>query len=240
MARFAAIFFDLDGTLWDNRSCAEYVMDIVLPKLMPYLPENVDSDEVARRFNAALLEIVRNNGLVRSGNLSCRARFQELLKIYGVKKKGLALELSSHYSHARRLGMRGFIRPKAIRVLKTLRRKGHTVGLITDGTPAQQRNILNALGLNALLDFVVIGEIEGFNKPDPRLFERAMEISEVEPENALHVGDSLITDVLGATRAGMAVAWLHGGEKKIPDGLPDPDYAIQEMSELLGIVEGAA
>ncbi|MCK4375013.1 MAG: hypothetical protein KAX19_06770, partial [Candidatus Brocadiae bacterium] len=58
MSELKAVFFDVNGTLWDNQGCARHVMDIVLPKFTPPLPEE-DTDQVVRRFNAVFLELPR-------------------------------------------------------------------------------------------------------------------------------------------------------------------------------------
>jgi FMN phosphatase YigB (HAD superfamily) len=46
-------------------------------------------------------------------------------------------------------------------------------------------------------------------KPRPECFLRGLELLGVCPEDALHVGDSLFSDVAGANRAGVPVAWLN-------------------------------
>lgn len=236
MSGFESVFFDLKGTLWDNIACAEHVMGVTMPKLMSHLPEDEDEDEVRRRFNAALLQGVREDGLGANNRFSARDRFGRLLKSYGIDQPEIARQLSSHYNSARRFAMRGTVRKGARAVLKRLRADNVSVGVITNGGPAVQRHLLRALALDDLLDHVISGEIEGHNKPDPRLFERALEVVNLPPEQMLYVGDSLFTDILGAKRAGIPVAWLHSGEANIPEQLAEPDYIIEELEAVLQIV----
>ena len=235
MAKFKAAFFDLDGTLWDNVACSDYVMaTVLLPRLSRYLPDESRAD-ITLRFNAALIDVVRAHGLRRERIPPLAARFEQLLRGYGVSEVGLARELSTTYNAARRLGMGSFLRTATTDVLRRLKEKGLKLGLITNGVPAVQRHVIETLGLQRYLDYFIIGELEGYHKPDPRLFQRALELAGVKRRQMLYVGDSLITDVLGASRAGIPVAWLRQKEQRIPDNLPAPDYAIADLSEVLSI-----
>ena len=85
MAKFRAVFFDLDGTLWDQVACSDYVMEIVLPKLMPHLPDEDEAD-VVLRFNVALIDLVRSFGLTERRALTPRARFEQLLESYDLHR----------------------------------------------------------------------------------------------------------------------------------------------------------
>lgn len=53
------------------------------------------------------------------------------------------------------------------------------------------------------VDVVVDSTVVGIRKPDPRIWEAALAATRCAPENAVHVGDSLITDVAGARAAGI-------------------------------------
>ena len=51
------------------------------------------------------------------------------------------------------------------------------------------------------MDAVVDSGAIGISKPDPRIWEPALAATGVEPAEAVHVGDSLLTDVGGARAA---------------------------------------
>lgn len=53
------------------------------------------------------------------------------------------------------------------------------------------------------VDAVIDSTVVGVRKPDPRIWEPALAATQCIPENAIHVGDSLITDVGGARAAGI-------------------------------------
>jgi putative hydrolase of the HAD superfamily len=64
--------------------------------------------------------------------------------------------------------------------------------------------VLERCGLGGLLDAVVTSAGTGVRKPDPAIFERALELAGCAPEEALHVGDTADEDVAGARAAGIA------------------------------------
>jgi putative hydrolase of the HAD superfamily len=71
----------------------------------------------------------------------------------------------------------------------------------------------------------------GEAKPSPRVFERALAVARVAPDEALHVGDKVDNDVEGAAAAGMRAVLLQR------EGEPPPGVtAIRSLSELLALL----
>jgi HAD superfamily hydrolase (TIGR01459 family) len=69
---------------------------------------------------------------------------------------------------------------------------------------------------------VLGGDVRSLGKPDPAIYEPALARLGVPKERVLAVGDSLRTDIAGATSAGLAACWvldgLHGEGLRRPDG----------------------
>jgi putative hydrolase of the HAD superfamily len=235
MSDLKAVFFDLDDTLWDRSGCARQVMDIVLPELMPHLPEE-DPEEVVRRFNAVLLDLPHKEDLRERRPFSLRRRFEALLQSYNVRRAGLAGDMSRRCDHTRRFSMRQFVRGAAVPVLQELGRMGLKRGLIINGPPAAQRHLVSSLGLEPHMDHVILAEAEGYSKPDVRVFRRALQLAGTASVEMLYVGDSPVTDVLGAARAGIRTVWYRTGRRRIPKTFPTPDYTITDLHEVLSIL----
>lgn len=236
MSELKSVFFDVRGTLYDSRACARQVMDIVLGIFGQQLPAG-DPEGVRSRFDAVFLDQLAGAHLRRGRRFSRLKRFEALLQSYDVARPGLAAQMNSKYDATRRLMMRQFLRPDAMDVLRELGRRRLMRGVIMNGTHAMQRNLLSQLGLEAELEHVVLAEVEGYNKPDPRLFRRALEIADIEPDQALYVGDSPLTDILGAARAGIPTVWLDTGCRRLPRGFPAPDFTIYGLGEVLPLTE---
>jgi len=231
-----AVFFDVEGTLWDASACARHVLDVIMPSFRTYLPVD-DMGEILRRFNAVLFDQIGTEHLRERRPVSRLQRFQALLDSFDVKKRGLARQMSHKYDSARRLIMREFVRDDATRVLAQIGRRGLQRGAIVNGAPAAQRHLIDTLGLQPHMDYVVLAEVEGYAKPDVRLFKRVLERTGLEAEQMMYVGDSPLTDVLGASRAGIPTVWLNPGHRRLPRGFPTPDFTINALSELLPIIE---
>jgi putative hydrolase of the HAD superfamily len=63
--------------------------------------------------------------------------------------------------------------------------------------------VLDRVGLGQLLDGVVSSAVAGARKPDPAIFESALELAGCSADQALHVGDTAEEDVAGARAAGI-------------------------------------
>ncbi|MHC4591272.1 MAG: HAD family hydrolase [Planctomycetota bacterium] len=238
MSDLKAVFFDVNGTLWDNQSCACHVMEIVLPQFTPPLPEE-ETAEILRRFNAVFLDLPRREHMREKRPFSRVRRFEGLLESYSIKKRGLARELSYKYDSVRRFVMRQFLRRDAHHVLDQLGQRGLQRGVIMNGAPAVQRHVVQSLGLQPHMEHIILGEIEGYSKPDARLFRRALELAGVEPGEMLYVGDSPVTDILGAARAGIPTVWLNTGRRRLPRSFPAPDFTVTRLSEVLTIADAS-
>jgi putative hydrolase of the HAD superfamily len=93
--------------------------------------------------------------------------------------------------------------------LTLLRDQGLRIGLITNNEPEYQRAKILKVGLQDLVDTIVISGEIGVTKPDPAIFEHACDLLGIPAEQAMHVGDNLDADVRGAIEAGLRGVWLN-------------------------------
>ena len=112
------------------------------------------------------------------------------------------------------------------------------IGLCSNFSHSQTAvSILEEAGLAPHLAAVVISDAVGLRKPRPEIFQAVLARLGVAPEQALHVGDSLRADVVGAAGLGMRTAWLTRRVKDPRAALekydgPTPDFTIRDLSEL--------
>jgi HAD superfamily hydrolase (TIGR01509 family) len=104
----------------------------------------------------------------------------------------------------------------------------HALGVVTNGAPEMQREKLSALDFEDRFQTVVFAGYETPAKPEPDAYHRALEDLGVAADRAVHVGNSLRTDVPGAHNAGVRSAWLADGST--PN--PEPHYTIERLDEL--------
>jgi putative hydrolase of the HAD superfamily len=92
--------------------------------------------------------------------------------------------------------------------LDWLQAAGLKVAAVTNASGPHQRAKLTALGIARFFDTIVIAGELGAAKPDPVIFQTACTQLDVSPDEALHIGDRLEADALGARDAGLHGVWL--------------------------------
>ncbi|HEX5012422.1 MAG TPA: HAD family hydrolase [Planctomycetota bacterium] len=124
--------------------------------------------------------------------------------------------------------------PEVPGVLSALRRRGCRLGAVSNSNGSVQRK-LTELGLAGSFEVVLDSAVEGIEKPDPRLFLRALQRMGVRTEHATYVGDIYHVDVVGARAAGLQPILVD------PCGLhaDKPCRRIATLEELLDLVSVA-
>lgn len=103
--------------------------------------------------------------------------------------------------------------PGALDLVRRLHATGRPVGILTNGPPDIQRLKLDQLGIDECFSSIVISGEVGLGKPDPRVFEQALEALSALPGDTVMVGDSWNRDVEGAAAAGMRSIWISNGRE---------------------------
>ncbi len=85
-------------------------------------------------------------------------------------------------------------------------------------------------------DATITSEAARCYKPDPGIFRYALDQLGVEADRAIHIGDSLHSDVRGAKNAGIATAWLCRADRIHDIGEATPDYEISTLSDAMAVL----
>ena len=122
-------------------------------------------------------------------------------------------------------------------LLESLRDRRLKLGLVSNAIdpPELLHRDLEQLGVAQRLDVAVFSSEVGRRKPDPVIFERALDALGVAPERALFVGDRLAADVAGAAALGMKTCqalWFVADE----DEEPEPDFRAFTQMDVLTVV----
>jgi len=109
------------------------------------------------------------------------------------------------------------------------------VGVLTNGPENRQRAKIEALGLDDLVDAIVYAGDLPRRKPHAEPFERLTAALSVEAAETLYVGNSLAYDVAGAHNAGFRSAWLRADPEDVP-GAYGPDHVVDSMAGVAGLL----
>lgn len=147
----------------------------------------------------------------------------------GLRERGHALPLArAAMADALVSALQFRLYPDVLPALAALEAAPVRLGLISNWD-CSLVEILARLGLRPRLEVLAISALHGCDKPAPALFAAALRRAGVPAEAALHVGDSLENDYLGARRAGMRALLLHRGDReRAPAGVP----LIHDLREL--------
>lgn len=90
--------------------------------------------------------------------------------------------------------------PEALEAVRRLREGGFKLGVVSNAEGRVERDLCSA-GFDGLFETVVDSFLVGVEKPDPRIFEIALERLEGKPETTVYLGDVPAVDVEGARAA---------------------------------------
>jgi HAD superfamily hydrolase (TIGR01509 family) len=124
-------------------------------------------------------------------------------------------------------------------LLESLRDRGFKLALVSNAfdPPELLHRDLAQLGVAERLDVALFSSEVGRRKPDPLIFQAALERLGVEPRAALFVGDTLATDVAGAAALGMRTCqavWFRADDDETA---PAPDFQAFTQMDVLTIAE---
>lgn len=122
--------------------------------------------------------------------------------------------------------------PETTAVLQTLRQNRLRLGVVSN-FDRRLPSVLDDLQIRQFFHAIVTPHTSGYMKPDRRIFHRATSLLEVEPEEALFVGDDPSQDVEAAARAGLRSVLIdrQGRALHAPRRLDD----LRGISQVLGI-----
>ncbi len=126
--------------------------------------------------------------------------------------------------------------PEVLAVLDSLRGR-YAMAAVSDGQSLWERAELRATGLNGYFDPVIISGELGFRKPDSRIFELALSLMGLRPDEALFIGNDMYRDVLGAHKCGMKTIFFQSNQGERRSRGVEPDYIIYRFDELPAAIE---
>mmetsp|Transcript_37249 Transcript_37249/g.71422 ORF Transcript_37249/g.71422 Transcript_37249/m.71422 type:complete len:245 (-) Transcript_37249:231-965(-) len=239
MPKVKAVFFDLDDTLvltsdFDKVAFAA-VCDLAKAKY------NVIDKEVLlaafkKRFKATPWDVEYKVEVTQ-----WRARmWHEALQEQKVEDEALAAAMQTCFDETR-LGDFPFVSGTQ-EMVEELEAKGIQTVIITNGHHHVQKEKLKACAANKIFKNIIIGGDEVLagrkEKPAPEIFQKACDMVGVAPNEAVHVGDSLSTDVQGGINAGLlATVFVSKTLAPAPTGGPQPTFTVALVTETIGCIE---
>ncbi|MDE2856921.1 MAG: HAD family hydrolase [Chloroflexota bacterium] len=233
---YKAILFDLDDTLINLRGCEAEA-----------LRRSLEAAGLTGRFRDDYASVSGVFAAISSrywGQRGARAYTREQV-LEGSLRDFLAhFELDAGLAEAlARQYWREFCRSSALNpgALETLRHLSQRfrLGLITNGYSDSQRGRLDAAGLSAFFNPILISEEVDSAKPDARIFDMALDALGLFAGDVIYVGDSIAHDGAGCQRVG--IDFCHYLPDPAPErALPEVTYRISRLTDLIDLLTAAA
>lgn len=230
MSRFQVITLDLDNTLWDLDPVLWQAEDTIYGLLRdrcPKVTERFDSTSLRNeriKFWQANAELKHQISLMRQRSLahvieSCGYSADQA---HNISTEAFELFLTlrhqvSLYEHA-------------LPLLEQLS-QDYILGALSNGNADLAR-----LGLNTFFQFHFSAEQLNASKPDPKIFQAAIEHTGKTANQILHIGDHPKEDIAGAQATGMATIWFNNRNKNWPEDLPKADAEARCLSDIPALI----
>jgi putative hydrolase of the HAD superfamily len=226
--RYDAVFLDIDGTLlWVDLDIEGYVEDLapysgngglttekVAGPVWGSLRRHID-ENIQHRTEEDLAGFRLRNAQMTAAELGIQAPAEVLTEVA-----------------ERRISFNPYAESEA--VLRRLWEMGTKV-IAVSNWDIELVKVLDALGWSPYFDGVIASAAVGIEKPDSEIFEEALRVSGVSRDRVVHVGNDPITDVKGASEAGLDTVFV---DRRGNLRAPEATFVVPDLNSLPGIVEG--
>lgn len=217
------VFFDLDHTLWDFEKNSALTFEKILKQneikielshfLAVYVPANL-----------VFWKLYREEKITKE-----QLRYQRLKSVFDkldlVVSDQMIHKLADEYIQY--LSSYNHLFPNAIEILEYLKPK-YKLHIITNGFQEIQDKKMKSSKISGYFEHIINSETTGFKKPNPIIFQAALNHANVASKNAIMIGDSLEADILGANAVGIHVLHFNAHNEPHHEFCP----IIHDLSEI--------
>ncbi|HCG5625279.1 TPA: HAD-IA family hydrolase [Vibrio parahaemolyticus] len=237
-----AIFFDMDETLCGTSQADKAAGQKFAAWIQQTYPQVSDPQAFLQRYlqgvykklNAEFPQLV---ALLPDENAFRCGLIQTILAENGIHIDAEQAQQAQHYFDSARMGVFTFF-PGVKEMLMDLR-KHYKLVVITNGPIFSQHPKLKATQMDEWVDHIIVGGEEPEEKPAASIFQKALNLVDIKPEEALHIGDSLAADIAGANNMGILSVWVNATGASNPTEIT-PNFEIRETVELKEILKTLA
>ena len=159
-------------------------------------------------------------------------RFEKLFAELDVQADPVEVQAS----YEKNLAIGHYFLPGAEEAVDQLSRK-YRLFLVSNGTASVQKGRMTSANLYRFFETVFVSQEIGYNKPSKAYFDACFaRIPDFDPRNALIVGDSLTSDILGGNNAGVDTCWVNPRHLPRRDDIR-VDYEIEALNQLPALLE---
>jgi putative hydrolase of the HAD superfamily len=217
-----AICFDLDNTLWD-------VWPVIIRA------EQKMYDFLAQRYPRVVATMTLE--MMRSAREQTAAAYPQMAHDFTFLRKQTLRDHAREFGYAEAMAEEAFdafiqarnevdLYDDVLPSLQQLRRRYRLF------TASNGNADLTKIGLAHFFERTVAARHVGALKPDPAIFHKVIEGTDLQAADVVYVGDDPHLDVEGARGAGMHAIWIDRQGVEWPGEIARPAHTIRSLSEL--------
>lgn len=233
MKHYKAIFLDWDDTIGDFAGAAYRSLQYMYDEHS--LADCYDSfEQFYDIYETHNLDLWRRYGLdeVTKQYLEFDRMFFPLMMAPRPMESQKAIPLAIEMGKEHLENTTRFFRllPDAEDVVRTLATK-YPLVIVSNGFIEVQYRKIDRSGLRDCFSWIVLSEEVGAQKPNPKIYERALELCGCRASEVLMIGDSWTSDIQGAINAGIDQLWVMSSHVADPN-LPST-YKVAHLKDVL-------
>ena len=222
------VFLDLDDTIFDFHKAEAIALSGMLGEIgVDPTPERI---ERYSEINSACWKKLERKEMTRDEVLV--ERFRLFFLEFGID----APPSVARHIYEKRLGIGHYFMDGAEELLRTLYGK-YRLFLASNGTAAVQKGRIDSSGIARFFEEIFVSQTVGYNKPSKEFFYHCFgKIDRFDKSQAIIVGDSLSSDILGGKNAGIKTCLYNPKMKENKTDIV-PDFEINNLCELPPLLE---
>ena len=221
-----AICFDLDNTLWD-----------VWPVIMR--AEQKMYDFLAQRYPRVVATMTLE--MMRTAREETAAAHPQMRHDFTFLRKQTLREHAREFGYAEAMAEEAFdafiqarnevdLYPDVLPALEQLRNRYRLF------TASNGNADLGKIGIAHFFERTIAARHVGALKPDPAIFHKVIEGTDLQVHEVVYVGDDPLLDVEGARGAGMQAIWIDREGAEWPPQIAPAAYTIRSLTELVELL----
>jgi putative hydrolase of the HAD superfamily len=225
------VFLDLDRTLWDFDLNARKTLIDIFKKYSLYSRGISSVDDFIKSYtshNEKLWSLYREDKI--SKELLRSERFNLTFLDFNIINNKLAVEVGEEYID--KCPLQTSLFPYTVEVLNYLNNK-YNLHIITNGFEEVQHIKLKASKLTAFFNNIITSEMVKVKKPNPIIFQYALDQANVIASKSIMIGDDLPVDILGAKAIGISQIYFNPKKETHNEEI---DYEVSCLSEIKNIL----
>lgn len=216
------VFFDLDHTLWDFDKNSELAFETIFNRNHPaietkefiekYVPIN-QSCWALYQYDKITHQELRYNRLKHSFDAINYLISDE--EIDDVANDYIRFLPENNHLFEGTMELLDYLKPK------------YNLHIITNGFADVQFKKINNSKISSYFQTVTNSEMAGVKKPNPIIFDYALDLANAQKENSVMIGDSLEADVQGALDAGLDAIYFNEGKIIVEDHIKQINHLLE-------------